>query len=216
MPNYPNQRTDRPVPGMDVSADTREEAEAKSRGCVYCSGHGMATIYSPDFRGAATEVIDGRVRLLRSAAYCVCAAGRWMLIRHQQECKDLFRRTFDLYDVVSGRAPGWMVDDPRGEPNISPPADMETFPDWKSLVVAFGAKLATSPNQFADSRRRARENWFIRFLVNALESGPLAFEQLAERAVNAGRRDMKEMRTAADLARIKITRQDDQEIWALE
>src|SRR5262245_48094080 len=121
---------------MDVSGQSREECEAQSRGCEYCSGCGMASIWHADFRGAATEMAEGRQRCLRTVAYCVCPVGRWILMSHQRNEKSVYRRTPDLYEVISGRVLNWCVDNPRQIPDLSQ-QDMKIVPHWRKFLVLF-------------------------------------------------------------------------------
>ena len=67
-----------------------------------------------------------------------------------------------------------------------------------------------------EDREREQENWLVRFLVNALEAGPLSFDKLLQRARDAGRGNLASLRTAGELVRVKITTVNRQETWSLE
>jgi hypothetical protein len=118
----------------------REAAQAASRECPYCCASGLATIWHQDFRGNAVEFVEGRERLRRTVAYCVCPSGRWMLVRHQKHCRDIYIRVHDLYDVMTGRVRGWGVDDPRPSPDL-PQSDMTAKPEWRKLVGLFADRV---------------------------------------------------------------------------
>jgi hypothetical protein len=221
--------------GLDVSGLTRDEVTELSTSCQYCNGRGHAIIYDPEYNGAKSIpslTPDGRTvtRLAETVAYCVCPAGRWVMLRQQKTCPDMFRRTLDLHDVIQGTARRkWLTKDPRPELPDDPADFNKPLGDvWRSLMSRFlkrtDANAATSAPKsgFARARAeaakqaRARESWLVRFLVNALEAGPLPFGSLMVRAMDAGRSSEKELRIAGDLARINITNEDGQEIWALE
>jgi hypothetical protein len=104
-------------PGDDVSDDSMASAEAKSRRCPFCSGGGWATIYHMNYTGEA--VIDAyngygghTKKIMRTVAYCVCAAGRKMMSLHRKGSRDEYVKVVDLHDVTAGRHPEWQVDDP--------------------------------------------------------------------------------------------------------
>jgi hypothetical protein len=136
------------VPGVDVSGKSRDDCEANSRGCEYCGASGFATIWHWEFHGAGVETANGRNRLLRTVAYCVCYMGRWLMQAHRQECKAVYARIHDHYDVAAGRVPGWVVDNPQPQPTIPDPTDMSIIPDWRKLVEAFGAKIHARSKPF--------------------------------------------------------------------
>lgn len=81
---------------------SREAAEAASKGCDRCGGYGLTTVWhprpDPDARIPAT-----------TAAYCSCAAGRWIEKAHREQSPDFRRRFVDLVDVLAGRS-GWSAE----------------------------------------------------------------------------------------------------------
>ena len=128
---YPRDRADRPIPGLDVSDLTFDECKARSISCPICHD-GWATIFNPNYDGRQIVIehdgMGSQQVLMRSVAYCVCAAGRKLASIHKSgfgdirsDAKDVFRRTPDMHEVVEGRFYNWQVDDPtqQGEPVTS-------------------------------------------------------------------------------------------------
>ena len=85
----------------------------------------MAPIYKRGYTGSA--VLYGRDQhgvpfraVMRSTAYCECALGDWIRRNHQTDknCRDVYQRTPELYDVAAGRT-DWVVDDPRRLPEVT-------------------------------------------------------------------------------------------------
>lgn len=95
-------------------ADDRDTAFEASKGCPHCHGHGLATIFHPDYVGDALLVrpeMEGRERyaVARRSAHCVCAMGRWM--RSKTRDLDVLSKIPDLTDILAGRS-RWLAADP--------------------------------------------------------------------------------------------------------
>ncbi len=134
--------------GLDVSGLTRDEVTELSRSCPHCHGGGHAVVYDPDYTGIryiAVTTSDGRVtrRTTQTVAYCVCPAGRWVMIRQQKTCPDMYRRTHDLHDVLAGRT-RWLTKDPRPMPPDDP-RDLNNPPHWRELVRRYAAFIHVTP-----------------------------------------------------------------------
>lgn len=130
-------------PSLDVTKLSGTEARQASRDCEDgCGGAGHIAIFDPEYDGRKILQIllpDGRIvqRLMRTVAYCRCAAGRWVMMRQQATCPDMFRRTHDLHDVINGHtARRWLAYDPRPMPDPEP-GDMNNPPHWRELVRRF-------------------------------------------------------------------------------
>lgn len=98
-----------------------QSAKNASRGCHYCSGEGFAAIFHVDYVGHPYEKVmrdDGTFRreVRLAKAYCVCAAGRWVMINHQSSAPDVFARIPDVYSVLN-KGSLWVVEDPRFPPH---------------------------------------------------------------------------------------------------
>ena len=89
------------------AAETREAAREQSRGCRYCGGEGLATVYNVDPCHAA-----GRPESV--AAHCTCPHGRFIRakVAEGKETKAILRRIPDLAEVLSGRARDWRANPP--------------------------------------------------------------------------------------------------------
>ncbi len=108
---------DRERPGNDVSADSMEEARAKSYGCPFCCGQGLATVFHVNYDGhavATTKDDTGHEvsKVMRTVVYCSCAAGMKTSILHQQSSKGVFQKLASVHDVLHERYPHWTLDDP--------------------------------------------------------------------------------------------------------
>jgi hypothetical protein len=122
-------------------------ARAASHDCPYCTGFGLATVFRAGYAGEA--VVDeiganGQQfrRLMMTPAYCICTAGRWLLVNHQADAKDIFARMNDLYDILDSRKGSlWAVNDP-----TMPYFDPGEVPDWAAFrrMIAAGPAIAKS------------------------------------------------------------------------
>jgi hypothetical protein len=104
------------LPGDDVTDDSMEACRERSKSCGLCGGSGWATIFHMNYTGEqVVNAWDGyreKPKVMRSVAYCTCAAGRKMMFIHQEKSKDVFKRLVDANDIASGRHPEWGFDDP--------------------------------------------------------------------------------------------------------
>ena len=86
------------------------DCKPDSRGCRYCQGAGIVTVYHEHYQGSATVVLEstnprtGEVMPIKAAgtvgAYCVCPLGMWMHSRCKDEDKP---RLVQVLDVLAGR-----------------------------------------------------------------------------------------------------------------
>lgn len=91
---------------------SREGAEAASKGCDRgCAGTGLTVVWhrAPDRDARIAET---------SAAYCVCALGRWIERNHSAKCPEIRKRMVDLKDVIEGRGV-WLADPPEVVQEVS-------------------------------------------------------------------------------------------------
>ncbi len=118
-------------PGDDTEGYTLDGAKALSFNCGMCCGQGLAPIYRTDYQGSSVEIetdSDGKLKqvALRLHAYCLCPAGRKIMILHESRgAKKLLLP--DIHDVIAGNHRGWVVDDPTYDPNE--PIDLEAIPE---------------------------------------------------------------------------------------
>jgi len=106
---------------LDITNMTVEAARKVARGCEYCHGEGLATIFHRLYDGApyvSRPAADGTPRrwVTRTTAYCVCEAGRVIAMNHQKHSPDAFAKMKDLAEIVddlaNGREQPWSPDDP--------------------------------------------------------------------------------------------------------
>jgi len=102
----------------------------ESRGCKDCGGDGMTIVFHPRWKGVRVdrmwngevEPVDGEdgsteirhvmeTTAMEVAAHCVCALGRWM---RQRVDEDLRARIPDVLAIVEGRSK-WLLDPPPSE-----------------------------------------------------------------------------------------------------
>jgi hypothetical protein len=104
---------------------TRDDAQAQSRHCEFCSGSGQATIYDRDFDGRRVVerevIIRGEIKpaypyAMLITAHCICAMGRWLRSKAEP---DVMRRIPDMCDVLAGRT-RWTAQDPTGDRPYNP------------------------------------------------------------------------------------------------
>lgn len=76
--------------------DTREAAEAASRGCPHCESNGFAAVQ--------LRATPERRQVTRTVAYCVCRYGRWLRTNHARSSPDVFKRVPDFAEVLAGRS----------------------------------------------------------------------------------------------------------------
>jgi hypothetical protein len=98
--------------GDAETPDTRDAAEAASRGCERCGGGGLAVVYHR--RSTMRDLArDDRGRIIPPtvSAYCVCPAGRWIEANHRERSPDTRKRFPDLADVLAGRG-SWLEHEP--------------------------------------------------------------------------------------------------------
>ncbi len=118
-------------PGDDVESYTLEGAMAQSFNCALCSGNGFAPIFRTDYLGKSVEIKadrEGKLQqmALRALAYCICPAGRKIMILHENSgSKKLLMP--DIHDVIAGKHRGWVVDDPTYDPDE--PIDIKALPE---------------------------------------------------------------------------------------
>lgn len=197
-------------------SELRSNLEHRCRFCKYCHGEGVVQIFHDRYDGQPyVEQKDDRGRLSRfaltGAVSCICPLGDWILSTRQEEATAL--REIQLQRVIEGRVP-WSMTDPT-LPYIDDSEEVKPG--------AFREMLAKIPNVARrasdverDRRKRERENWLVRFLVNALDAGPMLFDDLVQRARDAGHGSIEDMRSAGELVRIKIASMNGQETWMLE
>jgi hypothetical protein len=84
----------------------RAAAKAASRGCEYCGGEGLATVWHP-----SPDPTIGIPRTI--AAFCTCPHGRYMMktSRMVNEWRGVYRGTPDLARVLGGKSI-WLAHDP--------------------------------------------------------------------------------------------------------
>jgi hypothetical protein len=121
----------------DPAASGREEAERQSRHCPVCEGRGLATLYRDGYRGHAAETIEDPERgrrqiVMRIMAHCVCALGRWMRARTDDEMR---RRIPDLNVIGDGQYP-WSLEDP----SLDAQARFHSARDWRQMLRSIGRK----------------------------------------------------------------------------
>lgn len=103
---------------------TRDDAQARSRHCEYCSGSGQAVVYDRDFDGRRVVerdvIIRGEIKRSTYAmvvtAHCICAMGRWL---RSKTDPDLLRRVPDMTYVLAGTT-RWLAADPTGDRPYDP------------------------------------------------------------------------------------------------
>ena len=193
----------------------RANLEYRCRECEWCQGAGEVTIFHERYTGLPyieLKKSDGRVRkyALVAAIPCECPLGTW--IRNSREDKATTVRQLRLAHVIEGRIP-WTLFDP-----TMPYVDDGEVPELGSFraIMEAGAGVKNVKDVLRQDRKREQENWLVRFLVNALEAGPLSFDKLLQRARDAGRGNLSALRTAGELVRVKINTVNRQEIWSLE
>lgn len=95
--------------GNGTPADSREAAEAASKGCEHCGGQGLVPVY---FRRAMTWEERRECHIPEHvAAYCVCPMGRWIEKTHREKSPEIRKRTPDLADTLAGRG-SWQTTPP--------------------------------------------------------------------------------------------------------
>lgn len=130
-------------PSVDAELAGLYESRDSSRGCENCAGSGFASIFDPRYRGIPYELFNGRNVLLRTVAFCVCNAGRWVYYNYQKRNAEAFRRMPDLHDVIAGRT-RWQLQDPR--PTIKAlPRDLVIVPHWRKIVKRLADELHSKP-----------------------------------------------------------------------
>lgn len=106
---------------MSAATDqSKSEAEARSRGCPYCSGSGQAVVFRRRYDGRRVQDLEvvhrgevvTRPMPMAVAAHCICPMGEWM--RSKIRDLDILSRVPDLSDVLAGRL-RWLAEDPTGE-----------------------------------------------------------------------------------------------------
>jgi hypothetical protein len=118
-------------------------AREASRTCEYCCGEGIATIYHIDYDGTCPYVIEHdergqeRKRITRTVAYCVCAAGRWIMFEHQTNSKDVFAKISDLHTII-----GWEKSGCLWSPKDRSIVDANSPKTWKE----FRERIANGPS----------------------------------------------------------------------
>jgi hypothetical protein len=128
----PMDRLGRDVPFSAIAEDyTLAGAHELSCNCTKCSGCGFAPIFNPRFDGRTIGIeinlyMGAKPLLMRANAFCVCPLGRKIAMLNQKSSQDFFLRTPDLHDVIAGRYPHWVAEDPR--PEASEPIDVESLP----------------------------------------------------------------------------------------
>lgn len=86
---------------------SREAAEAASRDCEHCAGGGLAAAYHRDHEGMEAVVDeDGKRRILRVTAPCVCPMGRWLWSAWKPEIR---QRSSDLARVEREEVRDWSL-----------------------------------------------------------------------------------------------------------
>jgi len=199
-------------PKHEEPTDIRS-AKAASRGCEYCSGEGLATIFRTGYDGAAYKIdhdADGVERrvVMRTSAYCVCLAGRWVMDAHRKDSLEVFKRIPDLQDVLT-KGSSWWVDDPT-EPEYDPNFDVR-----KAMAEINGnAMLRRTPNRY-DAAQRDRETWLLRYLTETLEKAPVALSKIYMAVHESGHGDLKAIRIAGKVLRVQIDERDGDEFWSL-
>lgn len=138
MDDFHDDERDRP--GDDITDDGMGTASGKSTGCPFCDGGGWTTIYHINYTGEpVVSVFDGyrsfKRKVMRTVAYCTCAAGRKMMFAHKDKARDEYVKIADLNDVAAGRYREWQTDDPSIEPLTA-------------------TELATLPHRLRDTLRR--------------------------------------------------------------
>ena|SRR5271166_2746758 len=98
----------------------RDEAQRLSRDCPHCEGHGIVTVYLPEYDGSAIGVRpDGERFVTRVAAHCGCRFGVWIRSHNTPEIQ---RRMPFVADILDGRS-RWQLSDPTTH---SAPAESRT------------------------------------------------------------------------------------------
>ncbi len=118
------------TPGDDPSGYTLDGARRLSKTCQLCSGEGLATIFNPRYTGSAVGCEFDRVGnrkpvCMRTTAFCLCPAGRKILMLHQAKATGR-PAMIDVHDVIAGKYHNWIVDDPTYDPNTA--IDIEALP----------------------------------------------------------------------------------------
>ncbi len=142
-------------PGDDPSGYTLEGAKARSVNCQLCQGQGLAMIYNPNYDGSAVGYEfnrrgDRRQVAMRTTAYCLCPAGRKIMMLHQSSPSKLLMH--DIHDVIAGKYHNWVADDPTYDPNQT--FDIESLPDAvKRLAKAMRVPRIYEPEEPSDHDR---------------------------------------------------------------
>jgi hypothetical protein len=121
-------------------------ARAESRGCVFCGGLGLRTVFAPGYDGRPTQFDHTSfVYAARVAATCLCTLGRLIRSRMPEEVR---HRTPEIDMICQGRS-SWLLDDPTeadwglDDESIDPtaPASPEAFTAfWRNVRVSRVAK----------------------------------------------------------------------------
>jgi hypothetical protein len=206
-------------PEKKVRSEVRENLESRCANCSHCQGHGLVTIYHDKYQGEPYIRLkrrDGKRKAyaLRVDVPCVCPLGFWIKTARDPEDATAHRySTIDFQKVIEGCVP-WSVRDPT-LPRYDPGQLVEPG-DFAAMLERASRTMTHVRQVNREHRRREEENWLVRFLVNALESGPKPFLEVIKRACEAGHGNERSLRTAAELTRIKITTVEHLETWSLE
>jgi hypothetical protein len=195
----------------------RQNLEQRYRECPYCAGEGLVTIYHDRYTGkpyVELKTRRGEVRrfALLLAIPCICPLGSFM--RDERTNGEATKiQELNLNHVLEGHIK-WSIYDP-----TLPKIDDGEVPEpgrLRSMIEKMSSAPKRARDVLREQRKREQENWMVRFLVNALEAGPLAFAQIAQRARDAGHGSLADLRTAGELVRVKITSAETGEVWSLE
>jgi hypothetical protein len=104
--------------GAGNAPESREECQARSRGCPECGGHGFT---------ARRRSIDGQPVPVSFAFFCMCPAGEWMARHYLAKHKDLF----DRYRRLAQHPELWDASlSHRSWPDAPSPRDFAIEPGW--------------------------------------------------------------------------------------
>ncbi len=208
-----------PEPEKRVRYEVRENLEYRCKDCKWCKGQGTKTIWDCRFDGM--PYVDKKDKKGRPARFirtqsipCVCPLGDYYRSERQKEATAI--RQPELQHIIEGQkhVRNWLLYDPT-LPKFDESQTVE--PGDFTAMIAKASMTMTSVKQVnREYRKRQLENWLVRFIVNILDGGAMQFEQILQRAREAGRGSADTLRAAGELVRVKITRKDDQELWSLE
>ncbi len=136
--DFHDEERDKRKASVDPTSYERSSAEQASRGCRHCGGQGLATVYDPNYDGAAiitTVYPDGshRKRPGRVMAYCICLLGRWIENNHRQHAGDVHKRTPDFAEIY-GRSSYWLENDPT-ERDLTSDEAAALPENWRNMVI---------------------------------------------------------------------------------